>query len=206
MKKLILSLLIVALAINLNAQEKGKIRVGLNMGLGFPSLGVGIDGDLDIRYNVMDNLNFGVKFGAASLAKDMKRQFDNTTLATACAITSTLFTGDYYFNKPNSHFATFLGGGFGRYSIANVQISSDDDKQDISNMNPDISKKVGGLLRCGFESRHFRMAMEYYIIPSSNLVDLDKNLIGTTENSFLNFTIGFYFGGGRWRKSTLPVE
>ena len=198
MKKLITSLLIVAFAFTMNAQETGKIRVGLDTGLAFPNAGLGFNGDLDIRYNILDNLNLGVKFGLAALAKDIVGSGSNYT-ATASAMTYSIVNGDYYFNKPASSFAPFLGGGLGSFSIGNMQMTSSDQSSTIP-ANFLIEHKIGGLLRGGFEAGHFRMALEYYLVPASSVVDLNNVIVGTTGNSFLNFSIGFYLGGGKWRK------
>jgi len=199
MKKLIVNLFIATFVFVLNAQEKGKIRVGLDAGFCIPKLGVGFDGDLDIRYNIMDNLNVGVKFGVAALVKDIIIASPENSSYTACGLTSSLITGDYYFNKPDKSFAPFLGGGFGLYSIANMRATS----STLSSSVPSgisVENKFGGLLRGGFEAGHFRMALEYNMIPQSGLVDLSNSIIGTTSNSYINLTIGFYLGGGKWRK------
>lgn len=195
MKKLVLCLLVVVIAFNVNAQEKGKIRVGLDAGLALPNAGAGFNGDLDLRYNIMDNLNAGVKFGFAALAKDLSL---SAGTATASAMTHLLATSDYYFNKPASSFAPFLGGGLGSYSIGNIQVLSSSSQSTPSGLL--IEQKFGGLLRGGFEAGHFRMALEYYLIPNSTLVDMNNNKVGTTRNSYLNLAIGFYLGGGRWKK------
>jgi len=201
MRKLFLGLLILAFAVNLNAQEQGKIRVGLDGGLSFPNAGFGFTGDLDIRYNIMDNLNLGVKFGLAALAKDMELNGTSSTV-TACAITSSLLTGDYYFNKPNSSFVPFLGGGFGSYSIGNFRYTATTNTTVNTPTNIIVEKKLGGLLRTGFEAGHFRMALEYYIIPGSSFVNENNEIKGITGNSYVNLAIGFYLGGGKWRKNT----
>jgi len=198
MKKIILSIFIVVFALSLNAQQQGKIRVGLDGGIGMPNAGLGFNGDLDIRYNIMDNLNLGVKFGLTALAKDIVGSGSNYT-ATASAMTSSLITGDYYFNKPASSFAPFLGGGLGSFSIGNMLITSEDQSTTVP-AGLLIEHKIGGLLRGGFESGHFRMALEYYLVPSSSVVDLNNVYVKTTGNSFLNLSIGFYMGGGKWKK------
>jgi outer membrane protein W len=198
MKKLVLSLLIVALAFNLNAQEKGKFRGGLDVGLALPNAGAGFNGNIDLRYNIMDNWNAGVKFGLAALAKDFSMaSTGGTSSATACALTYSLITSDYYFNRPASSFAPFLGGGFGSYSIDNIQVLSN---TNTSTPNVAIDHKFGGLLRGGFEAGHFRMGLEYYLIPRSTLYDPYGTVAGSTGNNFLNLFIGFYLGGGHWKK------
>jgi hypothetical protein len=56
------------------------------------------------------------------------------------------------------------------------------------------------VLRGGFEAGHFRMALDYYLIPKSEVYDLSNNLLGFTKNSYLNLSIGFYLWGGKWSK------
>ena len=72
MKKLIFCFLIFVFAVSLNAQERGKIRVGGSLGLALPPTGAGLSIDLlDIRYNILDNLNAGIKFGGAFMIRDV---------------------------------------------------------------------------------------------------------------------------------------
>jgi len=196
MKKLILSIFIVVFALSLNAQQQGKIRVGLNAGVGLPNAGFGLNGDIDIRYNILDNVNAGVQLGLGGFVKDVVNE--NFQSATMCAMTSALINGDYYFNKVTSSFAPFLGLGFGTFSIGNVQVLSTSTEPNPSSFS--IESKLGGLLRGGFEAGHFRMSLEYNIVPNSKLVNLSNQVVGQTQNSFLNLKIGFYLGGGHWRK------
>ena len=204
MKKLILSIFIVVFALSLNAQQQGKIRVGLDLGLGLPNAGAGLDGGIDVRYNIMDNLNVGLKFNGDILLKDLNSNLStNTTSITACVMSSSLATSDYYFNKGNTIFAPFLGGGLGFYDIANIQVTASGSTEPTPPTNTSVFKienKFGGLLRGGFELGHFRMALEYYLVPQSTLVDINNVAVGQTNNSFLNLSVGFYFGGGHWKK------
>jgi len=205
MKKVFLTLLIIAFTMSLQAQEKGKIRVGFDAGLGLPNAGAGFDGDLDIRYNIMDNVNVGLKFNGALLIKDLAAdQAANRVSLTTSIISSTLATSDYYFSKGDNMFAPYLGGGLGFYQITNIGLSqtgttAPTPPSDFSAFTP--VSKFGGLIRGGFELGHFRMGLEYYLVPSSNVMDLTtKTVSGTTPNSYLNISLGFYFGGGHWKK------
>lgn len=204
MRKLVLSMLIAAFVLNVNAQEKGRIRVGFDAGLALPRMGAGFDAGLDIRYNVMDNVNVGLKFNGGLMFKDISvDEVANTASITTSVIGSTLATSDYYFNDGTSSFAPFLGGGLGLYKVLNIGLtaSGDTPPEPFTNTANFISeRKFGGLLRGGFEAGHFRMALEYYLIPSSTLYDVNSVNIGLSKNGFLNLTLGFYLGGGRWRK------
>lgn len=197
MKKLILCLIISVFVLNLNAQEKGKIRVGIDGGLGFPNSGLGFAGGLDARYNITDNINAGIRVGGAALFKDI---YVNTV--TINGINNYLITSDYYFNNDKSSFAPFLGGGIGVNSIQNIKMTiANGASTSISNTSGFLMEsKIGALFRGGFEAGHFRMTAEYHLIPNSKVVDLNNAIVGTTGNSYLNISIGFYIGGGYWRK------
>lgn len=204
MKKLILILLGVTLMTSINAQEKGKIRVGGNLGLSIPHAGIGLGGDLDIRYNIMDNVNAGIKFTGDILMKDLSADDVNQTVSmTASSISSTLLTGDYYFSKGTSMFAPYLGGGLGLYKIGNIEVTgsgTDTPSAPTNTSDFEADRKFGALLRGGFELGHARLGLEYFIIPKSTLVDINNNAIGTTSNGFVKLSLGFYLGGGKWRK------
>jgi hypothetical protein len=67
---------------------------------------------------------------------------------------------------------------------------------------PNPSKTLGGALRAGFEAGKFRMALEYYLIPATTKYDV-VNIMkpeGSSANSYLSLNVGFYFGGGKWKK------
>lgn len=205
MRKVILSLLLVAFVFSVNAQEKGKIRVGFSGGLTLPNSGFGLGGDMDIRYNVMDNVNVGVKFGSAIMFKDViLDEVTNTASLKACGLTSTLVISDYYFSDGLSVFAPFIGGGLGLFKVLNLGLTAQQNttnyysSTDFAGVLPE--RKFGGMLRGGFEAGHFRMSLEYYLVPRSTVVDVNNLSMGMARNSFLNATIGFYLGGGRWRK------
>ena len=202
MRKIIFSLVFMLITASTFAQEKGKVRFGIDGGLGLPNAGAGLSGDFDFRYNVMDNVNVGLKLSMALLAKDFKSQDENNNSATASAIGSTLLTGDYYFSKGESLFTPFVGCGIGRYRIMNIQVAEiNGQSQSTSTSITYLSeRKPGGVIRAGFEYGHFRMAADYNIVASSTLVDIQNNPIGTTGNNYLNLSIGFYIGGGHWRK------
>lgn len=138
----------------------------------------------------------------ALLGKDLKSQDENNSSATASVMGSTLLTGDYYFTKGESLFAPFIGGGIGRYRIMNIQVAevSGQTQSTDASITYLSERKPGGVIRVGFEYGHFRMAADYNIVASSTLVDIYNNRIGTTGNNYLNLSLGFYFGGGHWRK------
>lgn len=205
MKKSLIFFVVLLFTLNLYAQEKGKIRVGIDGTFTFPNKGFGLGCGIDARYNLADNLNIGLKYIGALMGKDV---YDNKELVamsvTTSSISSYLVTSDYYFNKGTSMFSPFVGGGVGVFQSMNIGLSS------LGTNLPSISidflafepeTKFGGLIRTGFESGHFRLGLEYYLIPRTKLVDfMTLTNVGTSNNSYLNLSLGFYFGGGHWKK------
>ena len=204
MKKAIYVMLLLVVFTGLRAQQQGKVRVGFNVGVDVPGGGAGLGGDLDIRYNLQDNLNLGIKFAGDVMMKNMYVDKINLEAsATGTAISSTMVTGDYYFNEGVSLFAPFVGGGMGFYKIANLRttVSGDqipDPPTDFSAFS--ASYKFGVLLRGGFELGHVRLGVEYNIIPKSNVYEVLDGSVGITSNNFVKFSLGFYLGGGKWMK------
>ena len=204
MKKAIYVMLLLVVFTGLRAQQQGKVRAGFNAGVDVPGGGVGLGGGIDIRYNIKDNINFGLKFAGDAMAKDLySDELNLTASATAAAISSTLVTGDYYFSKGESIFAPFVGGGFGFYKIANVKATVTGDQvpeppTDFTNYTPDT--KFGALIRGGFELGHVRLGLEYNIIPKSSVYEVSDGSVGLATNSFLKLSLGFYLGGGKWKK------
>lgn len=178
-----------------NAQEEGKFRVGMNFGVAIPSGGAGFMFDVEPKYNLNDNMNVGLRFGAAIIVKavevDGGGEFES---AKASVNSSYLGTFDYYFPLGGS-FTPFVGGGIGLFNIASVGFA-DGDEGSVSGV--DASTKFGGMLRGGFEVGKFRMALEYDLIPKTTLQDVEGKEIGTISNGYLGITVGFFVGGGRW--------
>ena len=199
MKKLLFVFISALSMISLYGQEQGNIRGGFNLGLGLPSKGAGITGDVDMRYNVKSNINVGVKLGFAVLAKEVTERE-----AFAAVMTHKLIISDYYFNKTGeSMFTYFVGGGLGTYKVANISF---DTSVSSSTSKPLYVNTIGGMVRGGFEYGHFRMSLEYYLIPPTNVYDINYKYKGEANNNFLNATLGFYFGGGHWKKSSKMTE
>jgi outer membrane protein X len=207
MKKLIFGLLLCFFVVSLNAQERGKIRVGGNLGLAVPTAGFGGSIDLlDIRYNILDNFNAGVKFGGAFMLRDVSEINESMTMGEATMHISSNFmlVGDYYFNKGTSAFAPFIGGGIGSFSIFDIymQVQEGEEYNYTYDELPAVSSTLGGALRAGFELGKFRVALEYYLLPQTDKYDVANIMqsAGKSNNSYLSLNMGFYFGGGKWRK------
>lgn len=196
-KIILLAILTLALA-NGYSQEKGKFRVGLDFG--FVPTGGGGGGlfSIEPKINIKDNMNVGLRFGGAGIAKDIQNNSTSTS-AEISANGSLVGTYDYYFHKSGSgsSFAPYIGAGVGYYSLANVKV---DDTSNSSEITPEVSGVMGGLIRGGFEWAGFRMGLEYNFIPDSDLQDLNGNVVGTAKNTYLGIHIGFFVGGGKWGK------
>jgi len=195
MKKIIIALVAVCLIGNMYGQEEGKFRVGLNLGGAVPTGGFGFLIDIEPKYNLTDNMNVGLRFGSAIIAKEL--QLDNNDefeSADFSANNSYLATFDYYFPLEGS-FTPFVGAGAGLFSIASV---AGQDGVDVDSEDVDAEAKFGAMVRGGFEVGKFRMSLEYDFIPETNLQDGQGNEVGTIKNGYLGITVGFFVGGGRW--------
>jgi outer membrane protein W len=198
MKKVILAAFIALACTNGYSQKKGGFRVGLDLGYTVPSNGGGgLLFSIEPKYNIQENMNIGLRIGAAAMIRDIQ---DNgtTTSAKVSANGSYVGTYDYYFNKSGKSFVPYIGAGAGYYSIANVEF---DDVDNTSNqVSVSATGKMGALLRGGFEWGKFRMGVEYNLVPKSDLQNLNGDKVGTVSNTYLGIHLGFYVGGGKWRK------
>jgi outer membrane protein W len=97
-----------------------------------------------------------------------------------------MLVGDYYFNKGTSFFAPFIGAGLGAFNYFEFNLFGP---------NSYSANTIGGAIRGGFELYKIRLALEYYLIPSTVTYNG-----GIAPNSYLTVNIGLYLGGGKWRK------
>jgi len=175
------------------AQVEGKVRGGLDLGGCFPNGGGGgVCIDVPLGYNLQDNMNVGIKLGVAAMAK--VDPFGET--GKVAANINFLATYTYYFNSGGSPFAPFVGAGAGIYTLAAIS-------DEMVGVTVDAGNKFGALLTAGFEIAKFRLAFQYNLVPSSGVtitgtgVTTNNNSI---KNSYSGMTIGFYIGGGKWKK------
>ena len=113
MKKLFFALtLMLAVAQVSHAQEEGKFRVGLEAGYTMPDGGGGVLIAIEPKYNIADNMNIGLRFESAAMAKNVTDS-GLTVEADLAASASYLGTFDYYFHNGSSSFAPFFGVGAG---------------------------------------------------------------------------------------------
>lgn len=189
MKKLFFAIVIVAGMTQFsNAQEQNKFRVGLDLGYAIPDGGGGILIAIEPKYNIADNMNIGLRYESAALAKNISSEGVSVESKLA-ASSSFIGTFDYYFNSGSSSFAPFLGGGIGYSTLANVELEING----VTTDDAEVDGKFGGLVRAGFEVGKFRVAANYNLIGKS---DLDG---AETKNSYIGISLGFYLGGGKWK-------
>lgn len=178
MKNLLLLITIITLSFNSTAQEKDKFRFGIDLGYVSANGGGGLLFDMEPKFNITDNSNIGIRIGVAASASDLEGTVDLDANA------NILGTYDYYFNG-NKSFVPFLGGGLGVFILG----GSDD-----INYDGFAGSQIGGMIRGGVELSKFRFALEYNIIPKSDLA------IGQSiKNSYFGASVGFYLGGGKWK-------
>ena len=178
------------------AQQQGSVRVSLDLGYAIPSAGGGgLAIYLEPMYNIKDNMSVGVRIGSAGLIKEVESTDGEILEGEVGANGSYMATFDYHFNKSGSSFVPFVGGGLGYVSVANIGFDSD-----TVGTNDDLEAdgKLGGMIRAGFEWGKFRLGLDYNLIPKSDLEDIDGNEIGTSKNSYLGISLGFFVGGGKW--------
>jgi len=177
MKNLILIAFIIFGISSISGQEKGKFRMGLDLGYVFVNGGGGGLFSLEPKYNLTDNSNIGIRIGTAAAS-----EFDIEVDANF----NILATYDFYFSIDNSSFSPFLGAGLGMYILGDIGGS-------IYSVN--LGEQFGGMIRGGLELGKLRLALEYNIIPKTNL-DIGKSI----KNSYFGASIGFYVGGGKWKE------
>ena len=130
--------------------------------------------DIEPKYNITDNSNIGIRFGVAASSSDFDTNVD--------ANLSILGTYDYYFSNGKSSTAPFLGGGLGYYVLGEVDNSVN------------LGEQFGAIIRGGVEFGKFRLALEYNILPKTDL-----EFGESVKNSYFGASIGFYAGGGKWK-------
>jgi hypothetical protein len=146
---------------------------------------------LEPKYNLKDNMNVGLRIGEAGMGRDINTDGGGTTSAKISANWSYVGTYDYYFNKSGGSFVSYVGGGAGYYSIANVEF---DDVNTSSNTAIDANGKMGGLLMGGFECGKFRMGIEYNLVPESELQDMLGSKVGIISKiEYINHAVCVVF-------------
>jgi outer membrane protein W len=198
MKKILASI-VIALIMNVSsimAQESGKFRVGFDLGMAVPQGGgAGLGFYLEPKYNLNERMNIGIRYGGAATFRNIELNQSTSDVRAEVGATGTLgLTFDYYFIN-GSKFVPFIGGGIGYYGFANIEIDSSVISDDAF---LDTSMAVAPMIRGGFEFRKLRLSLDYNILPSSELVNMQNQRVGVVANSYLGITLGLYVGGGKW--------
>ena len=197
MKKICL-LLCIATVVSLSAisQEDLKpFKFDLSLGYAIPG-GKGAKGGLlfaaEPKFAVIPSLAVGLRMEVAVMARGTSNQEDYYSEYEVKASGSYVLTADYYFTD-NYSFRPFAGAGGGIYTLAAASVSEYDEEVNGSSGK----SKFGGLVRAGFEARHFRFGVEYNFVPSTKFEDQygNENNI-TSKNGYLGIKVGICIGGG----------
>lgn len=201
MKKLFTVLLLLLVIQSTYAQRAGGFRFQMDLGTAIPQGGgIGALVNLEPQILIKDNLAFGMRLGVAALAKDVTyysiQEDYNGEVSANASLAGTL---NYYFNNGNSRVAPYFGGGFGYYALSSVQIDDTDfGNGEVGNL--EASFAWAPMVRAGVELGKFRIGAEYNFVPTSDLQNTNGQVIGEAVNEYFGFTLGFFVGGGRWRK------
>lgn len=192
--------IIFAAAIYTRAQTTSTLKpfkVDVSVGYAMPAgkgSKAGVLIAVEPKYAVMENLSVGIRFEGAIIARFSGYNDDGTEGdADVKAHGSYLATGDYYFSN-NYSARPFLGVGVGLFSLAGTQISSTTSGVDVS------TNKFGSMLRGGVELKHFRLGLEYNIIPQTKFSGYNNNGDPAelkAKNSYLGIKVGVCIGGGK---------
>lgn len=200
MKKFALSLLLLAIVAICNAQLQSPFKpfkVDLSLGYAIPG-GTGAKGGvlfaLEPKYEVIPNLSVGLRMEGAVMARGTVDANGNAADVDVKAAGSYLLTGDYYFTQ--STVRPFAGLGLGIYSLAAASANTNG-----TTAAGGAGSKFGEMVRVGVELSHFRIGLEYNIVPSTKLETIDPTSEGkstyTTKNGYLGIKLGFCIGGGK---------
>ena len=163
------------------AQEADKLRVGLETGLLVPYQGgVGLSGAFELKYNIQDKMNIGLRTETISFIKHKSYSAELFSISA---------TYDYYFNSKNRLFSPFGGVGLGYYFCNASDYSTDIDEEAHSKYNNPTC-----FLRLGAEIGKFRLSLAYNLIRKQNEANLYNR-----NSDYISLYFGFYIGGGKWK-------
>ncbi len=200
MKKLFLILSLATIvsfsAIAQSGSGLKPFKLDISVGYAMPG-GTGAKGGVlfavEPKYAVMSQLAVGLRMEAAVIARFSGYDPDgNPNEVSVKAAASYLATGDYYFSN-NYSFRPFAGAGAGIFSLAAAKANS------TESTGVSTGKKFGGMVRAGIELSHFRLGVEYNIVPSTtfNGYDTEGNTTKlTSKNGYLGIKLGVCIGGG----------
>ncbi len=195
MKKIVLSFLLLAAVAIANAQYEFKpFKVDVSLGYAIPG-GEGAKGGvlfvIEPKYAVIPSVSLGLRLETAIMARGRTDASGTNTEFDVKAAGSYLVTGDYYFTSSKAR--PFAGAGLGLYSLAAA--STEDEGASVSS-----GSKFGQMIRAGVELSHFRVGLEYNIVPKTTMEYINSNGVKTTssmKNGYVGIKVGFTIGGGR---------
>ena len=196
MKKITFSILFVMAVAVSNAQGFKPFKVDVSTGYAIPG-GEGAKGGvlfaIEPKYAVIPNLSVGLRFETAIMARGFADNTGQTANMEVKAAGSYLVTGDYYLTENTVR--PFGGIGAGLFSLAGTSAGSNGE-------SVGSGSKFGGLIRAGVEVGHFRMGLEYNLVPATKIAVYDGNSTYTSEtkNGYIGIKIGAVIGGGRISK------
>ena len=198
--KNVLAIFILSSILSLSAKSQESdlkpFKVDVSLGYAIPG-GKGAKGGVlfavEPKYAVMSSLSLGLRMEGAVVARFSGYDENGDAMdASVKASGSYLVTGDYYFTD-NYSFRPFAGGGAGIFSMATAEMNSN--SGEVSG-----GTKFGGMIRGGFELSHFRLGLEYNIIPKTTFTGYDENGEITTgltsKNGYIGIKVGVCIGGG----------
>lgn len=199
MKRIYLILSFTIICLSTMAQKESNLKpfkVDISAGYAIPG-GTGSKGGVlfavEPKYAVISNLAVGLRFEAAVVARFNGYDADGAPVdASVKASGSYLATADYYFTD-NYAFRPFAGAGAGIFTLAGMESNSSSD-------NISVGSKFGGMFRAGIEVSHFRLGLEYNLVPKTTFDGYDSDGNPTTgltsKNSYIGIKIGVCLGGG----------
>lgn len=195
MKKIVLSILLLATVAIANAQYEFKpFKVDVSLGYAIPG-GEGAKGGVlfvvEPKYAVIPSVSVGLRIETAIMARGRADASGTNTEVDVKAAGSYLATGDYYFTS--STVRPFAGLGLGIYSLAAA--STEDNGASVS-----AGSKFGQMVRAGVELSHFRVGVEYNIVPKTTMEYINSNGVKTSssmKNGYIGIKVGFCIGGGK---------
>lgn len=200
MKKITLSILMLASVVIAKAQQEHvfkPFKVDVSMGYAIPS-GEGAKGGVlfvvEPKYAVIPNVSVGLRWELAVMARGTSDASGSTAKVDAKAAGSYLLTGDYYFTQTTVR--PFAGAGLGIYSLAAASV-------DNSSASAGGGSKFGEMVRAGVELAHFRVGLEYNIVPKTTMETVNSSGVkvsNSMKNGYMGIKLGFVIGGGKIKK------
>ena len=189
MKKIFTLVCLLACATFAKAQDREfkPFKVDLSLGYASPS-GSGASGGVlfavEPKYAIKDQIAIGLRWELALMARV---QMDGTSEVKG--VSSYVPTVDYYFGVKKSRIFAGLGAGLYQYAGASVNMDTNSESDIYSSYS-----KFGVVPRIGAELSHFRIAVEYNIVPKYKIENTSTEL----SNGYLSVKLGAFICGGKY--------